>query len=129
MKPETKLKLRKWAISALRAVIWHADEWLHRREVKLREEIERSARRPDYLAPQLVRRESDALRADTKHSPVRGCDGSVASHNGRRAERSKVTETFPQWEARRSGIAIVSKKDARRRRQTSSSAFDLRFAR
>lgn len=39
MKRETKLWLRKRALMVLRAVIWHADEWLHRQEVKFREEL------------------------------------------------------------------------------------------
>jgi hypothetical protein len=36
-------------------------------------------------------------------------------------------ETFQQWEARRSGVAVISKKEARRRRGVSARAFDLRF--
>jgi len=43
MKPETKLWIRKRALMALRAMLWHADEWLHRQEVKLREEIQGGA--------------------------------------------------------------------------------------
>lgn len=39
MRRETKLWLRKKTLMALRALIWHADEWLHSQEVKLRETI------------------------------------------------------------------------------------------
>jgi hypothetical protein len=39
MKPETKLRLRKWALMALRSIVWHVDEWLHAQEVKYRDEI------------------------------------------------------------------------------------------
>src|SRR5258708_3721908 len=39
MTPETKRWLRKKTLMALRAVLWHADEWLHAREVRLRDEL------------------------------------------------------------------------------------------
>jgi hypothetical protein len=39
MKTETKLWLRKKTLMALRALLWHADEWLHAREVRLRDEL------------------------------------------------------------------------------------------
>jgi hypothetical protein len=39
MKAETKLRLRKWALMTLRAIVWHVDEWLHRQEVRLRDEL------------------------------------------------------------------------------------------
>lgn len=39
MKSKTKLWLRKRTLMALRSLLWHADEWLHRQEVKLRDEL------------------------------------------------------------------------------------------
>lgn len=39
MKRETKLLIRKRALMALRAIVWHLDDWVHRQEVKLREEL------------------------------------------------------------------------------------------
>jgi hypothetical protein len=38
MKPETKIALRRWTIRTLRKLLWHADEWVHRQEMTLREE-------------------------------------------------------------------------------------------
>jgi hypothetical protein len=101
MKPETKLALRRRLLMILRAILWHADEWLHRQELALREELER-------VAP---------ARAEKIHSPNAGSTP---------AARSKV-ETFLEWEARRSGVAPVAKKS--RRRGLSAREFDLRFAR
>jgi hypothetical protein len=40
MSPKTKLWLRKRALMTLRWLIWHADEWLHRQELKFREELQ-----------------------------------------------------------------------------------------
>lgn len=39
MKPETKLLIRKRVLMTLRAILWHADEWLHRQEVKYRNDL------------------------------------------------------------------------------------------
>ena len=98
-----KLWLRKKTLMALRAIIWHADEWLHAREVKLRKEL-------------------GFRRAEA--TPVPAAAGLPTVE---RSKPRRQPESFQQWEARRSGIAVVSKKEARRRRQTSTSAFDSRF--
>jgi len=103
MKPEIKLWLRKKTLMAMRSLLWHADEWLHAREVKLRKEL-------------------DFRRAEA--TPVPAAAGLPTVE---RSKPRRQPESFQQWEARRSGIAIVSKKEARRRRHTSASAFDSRF--
>jgi uncharacterized protein YmfQ (DUF2313 family) len=104
MKERIKLWLRRLALRCLRNLVDVADDRLHTAEVKLREDLSgRSLVRVVASTPQQV--------------------GSIP------APRSK-NETFVQWEARRSGVAPVSKKTARRRRErVTASAFDLRFAR
>jgi len=108
MTPETKLWLRKKTLMALRSLLWHADEWLHAQEVKLREDLSGRNTRNASAAPECAK---PAAREDMLHQ---------------RPGRSE-SETFIQWEARRSGIAVVTKKEARRRRM-SARAFDLRFS-
>ena len=115
MKTETKLWLRKKTLMTLRAIIWRADEWLHRQEVKLREELSLQDKQ-DVPA----RVTASGCTIGSSESPFRGGVGSAAP--------ARKTETFQQWEARRSGIAVVSNKEARRRRPLSASAFDLRFS-
>jgi hypothetical protein len=39
MKRETKLWLRKHSLMALRAIVWHVDEWIQRQEVALRNDL------------------------------------------------------------------------------------------
>lgn len=39
MTRETKLAIRRRVLSVLRAIVWHVDEWLHRQEIALREEL------------------------------------------------------------------------------------------
>ena len=101
MKTETKLWIRKRLLMLLRAIVWRADEWLHRQELALREELERAA--PGRVAKPI---------AEAGSTP---------------AARSKKVETFAQWEARRSGVAPIAKPS--RRRGLSAREFDLRFAR
>jgi hypothetical protein len=108
MKAETKLKLRKATLMALRSLIWHADEWLHRQEVQLREDLCGRKTRSEVAAP-----------ISAKPVAARTC---LTSETGR-----PQGETFQQWEARRSGIAVISKKQMRRRGMPVR-AFDLRFS-
>lgn len=110
MKAETKLLIRKRVLMTLRAILWHADEWLHRQEVKYRDDLSARKTRTD---PAASRSEKPGGHQDMLHR----CPG--------RAEN----EAFQQWEARKSGIAVVSKKQSRERRRVSSAEFDLRFAR
>lgn len=115
MKPETKLWLRKKFLMALRSLIWHADDWLHCQEVSLREEI--------------ASREATRQTGRPGNVVSSSCVQSQARHTG---EPSRIIhqETFVEWEARKSGVAVISKKEARRRREyTNATAFDLRFVR
>jgi hypothetical protein len=112
--------LRKKTLMALRSLLWHADEWLHRREVRLREEI--SNGEPEIRERMEGVGQGAALRVHSLAPKAAGAPGKPHRPTSMRSE------TFLQWEARRSGVAVVSKKEARRRRQISASAFDLRFS-
>jgi len=103
MKRETKLWLRKRALMTLRAIVWRLDEWIHAQETKLREEIE--------------------LRADPKQSEPAGNRDRAAT-----TPHARQPETFKQWEARKSGVAVISKKESRRRERLTAADFDRRFA-
>lgn len=109
MKQKIKLYLRKRALMLLGAIVWRLDDWLHRQQVKLRKEIEfRTAARNAVRIPAAVAR------------PTSG-------HCVPAAQRQP--ETFLQWEARKSGVAVITKKEARHRRdRLTSTAFDRRFA-
>jgi hypothetical protein len=150
MKPETKLKLRKWALMTLRAIVWNVDEWLHAQELRLRKDLEQlgTARGvvtslPPKPRPQFgsgdgaasVKRAGE-LRASAPtdllaiESPC--CEEPLtftrkAQSPVTRATPSRGLETFDQWEMRKSGVAVISKKEARRRGMPAS-AFDLRFS-
>jgi hypothetical protein len=112
MKPGTKLALRRFAIRWARKLLdflyESLDGRLHAEEVSLREHLEQ----------------------------LGSCSRSSAQAPAQRADRARVlrapapivhAETFMQWEARKSGVAVVSKKEARRQR-TSAAGFDLRFS-
>jgi hypothetical protein len=119
MSPETKQRikfaLRRFALRWLRKLVDVADDRLHAAEVKLREEI---ASRNDTVP---VRVTAAGCTTGSTESPFRSAYGSAAPAR---------TESFRQWEARRSGVAPVSKKAARRRHERGGAqAFDLRFAR
>lgn len=101
MKAETKLWLRKRALMALRSIVWHVDEWIQRQEVSLREELA-------------------AMQAPAQ-----------------RAERPRVlrapaaivkTETFEQWEMRKSGVRPVAKDLHHRRHRHTAAEFDQEIA-
>jgi|ERR1051326_1606319 hypothetical protein len=110
MKTETKLRLRKWALMTLRAIVWRVDEWLHAQEVKYRKDLHVPGGRVTPLQTAIARKRPTATDETAREKPpVRG-------------------ESFEAWEARRSGIAVVSKKSVRRRGMPVRE-FDLRFAR
>jgi hypothetical protein len=119
MKRETKLLLRKKTLMALRALLWHADEWLHRQEVGLREELSGTApvRVVDSTPRQVGStpaarsnfREQLALQAKQRVServsgagctigslelPLRACAGSTAPAPINRRRRGKTAAEF-----------------------------------
>lgn len=111
MKSETRkrkfvLWLRKRGLMLLSAMVWHLDDWVHRQQVKLRNELSDAV--PLRPAPAILRAGSEPDRA---------------------AARARVHfENFEQWEARKSGVAVISKKEARRRGRLTVAEFDRRFA-
>jgi hypothetical protein len=107
MKARLKLWLRRWALRQLRYLVDVADDRLHSAEVNLREEL--AARTSLPVRPAAVR--EGTLVATPK------C-----------ARGPSQPEKFLQWEARKSGVAVISKKEARRRRGISAAEFDLQFA-
>jgi hypothetical protein len=108
MKPETELAIRRWTIRKLRMWFDAFHEWadarIHVAEVRLRDEC-------------------------VEKSSLAEC-GAATSARVKTSQASPphpVRESFLQWEARKSGIAPVSKKSARRRGMPAR-AFDLRFS-
>jgi hypothetical protein len=96
--------------------------------------------RNDLLSPQKEERH------EPRHSPERTfgaaddfggvaqsieqMDGSTsfAAPDERRLPKNRHYENHAEWEARRSGVAPVSKKAAARRRRLTAADFDRRFA-
>jgi len=113
MKRETKLWLRKHALMALRAIVWHVDEWIQRQEVALREEIEDLV--PRTVACQTERRPATAA----SHRAVLGAED-------QRGSAGRKRETFEQWEMRKSGVRLDIKRmrSRTRRRRPNASEFD-----
>jgi len=105
VKPATKLWIRKRALMTLRAILWRADEWLHRRELALRQDLD--------LHKTLGSRETPARMAGPALP--------------RKTPPAIVRESFLQWEARRSGVSPITKPH--RRRGISAADFDRSFAR
>jgi hypothetical protein len=111
MSPATKLALRRFALRWLRKIIDVADDRLHAAEVSLRNDLSGCKEVPIPVAS-----------CDRETANARTCLTSEAVRPG--------SETFIEWEARRSGVAPVSKKAVRKRRERAgAAAFDLRFAR
>ena len=124
MKPETKLKLRKWALMALRSIVWTVDEWLHAQELRLREDLE-----------QLGSARGVVTSLPPKPRPQFGSgDGaaSVKRAGELRAPAPKIIPLgFEEWEARRSGFLQVHdgcKTRGKSRRGMPARAFDLKFS-
>jgi hypothetical protein len=109
----TTLALRRFTLRWLRKLVDVADDRLHAAEVTLRNDL---SVRNEALKPAATRIRDAEQSQDMPHR-VSG-----------RAE----SENFQQWEARRSGIAPISKKAARQRRERTrmtAAAFDLKYAR
>ena len=123
MKRETKLWLRKRVLMALRVIVWRVDEWLHRQEVRLREEIQ-------------AQTQNTRLRAASQaaHLPVRV---RVEPARASRPQRASVSSPVPfpsdeflldriRGRVSRSGESQRIKKT--RRRGMTAADFDRRFA-
>src|SRR5271154_6553092 len=116
MSPATKLALRRFALRWLRKLVDVADDRLHTAEVKLRGEL--SLRVP-VESPRVAGPERPALpnSSEIADDEFRGDRIRGRISGDRKPELSG--ENFQQWEARKSGVAPISKKDARQRRERS----------
>lgn len=101
MKPKTKLALKRWTIRKLRLLFDFLEDRLHTAEVSLRSEIAGT---------------TPTASGNTLPAMLPGAATPAAHKN-----------SFTEWEARCSGVAVISKKQARRTR-TGAVAFDQRFA-
>jgi DNA-binding PucR family transcriptional regulator len=121
------LIVRRWTIRQLRKLVDVADDRLHATEVRLREEI--SLRVPVEPA-RVARSERPALPNSSALQNDEFSGDRVSGRLPRSGEQERTGETWQQWEARRSGIAPITKKAARQRRaRMTASAFDLKYAR
>ena len=108
MKRTTKLWIRKRALMLLRAIVWRVDEWLHRQELVLRDEIAKQAPGDRARDRQQSRGVHPPTAAVTRRAPSR--------------------ESFAELEARRNGISMPPGKKRRAARGRSAADFDRRFA-
>jgi hypothetical protein len=97
------LTVRRWAFRQLRKMVDAADDRLQAAQVKLRTEIAEREASSQQGSPVAVSKTLTPLK------PAAG-------------------EDFMQWEARRSGVALVTKKSARRRHRLTAAEFDRQFA-
>jgi hypothetical protein len=102
------LIVRRWTIRQLRKLVDVADDRLHATEVALREEITARTVRTEPLI------DNGAFVEGSASAPY------------------DTPTSYAKWEARRSGVAPISKKAARQRREKTrmtAAAFDLKYAR
>jgi hypothetical protein len=106
MKIERKRFLLRW----LRKLFDALEERLHAEEVTLR---------------------NDLSDREQVAEPVATCSAKPDAEDMPHQDKGRSgSETFSEWETRKSGVAVISKKEARRRRErVTAAAFDLRFAR
>jgi hypothetical protein len=130
MKRETKLWVRKHALMALRAIVWHIDEWIQRQEVNLRERIEPPG------VPVCVPLEPARIARQEKASvscPVPFPEDEFLRHRvrgriPRSGEPQRATQTFEQWEMRKSGMRPITKHVNHRRHRRTAAEFDTAIA-
>jgi hypothetical protein len=125
MKPETKIAIWRWTIRKLRLLFDLLDDRLHAAEVRLRDElsvpVQMEPSRTSGAQRETVSRVGSVETDELLRDRVRG-----RLSSGDQPQRAAKAETFIAWEARRSGVAPVSKKSSRRRGMPAR-AFDLRF--
>ena len=108
------LIVRRLALRWLRKLVDVADDRLHAAEVSFRKEQELR---------------NDIAGEAAAAGVVAGASSKVV-HGAPAAAKSIKGESWTEWEARRSGVAPISKKAARRRRERmTAAAFDVKYAR
>jgi len=112
MSPQTKLALRRFALRWLRKLVDVADDRLHAAEVTLRNNLSAGGTsQTDKPQPEEAVRDNRSLGVVSQRPSA---------------------ESFLEWEARRSGIAVTIKKHHRghvRRRRQSAADFDFQIIR
>lgn len=112
MERALKIWIRRMALRWLRKLVDAADDRLHAAEVEFREF--RAGSRVEAGRPEV---------AAAAANPTAWC----VTHPNPRPPNPR--ETFLQWEARRNGVAPITKKSAQRsRRRKSAREFDLSFS-
>lgn len=117
--------LRRWAIRQIIKLVDRAEERLQAWQVSLRETLAAGAvpvKQSVSVKNELTR---DAVLPSREGQAV--LDG---AEFGRDVSPGRRRVSFGEWEMRKSGVAPISKKAARRRRERLTAAsFDLKFAR
>jgi hypothetical protein len=139
MNAATKLALRRFALRWLRKLVDVADDRLHAAEMTLRNDL--SGLRDRQHPPRAVLSTEDMLHQATDDRLRPRSESELLIRTEPLIDKGAFVEGSPsvpyetptsymQWEARCSGVAPVSKKEARKRRERQgAAAFDLRFAR
>lgn len=132
MKAAIKLALRRFTLRWLRKLVDVADDRLHAAEVSFRKQ-QSSSDGQGFVTIVEWKPEHRGV-SETVGEPFRSAPDKASNCPTATDETAQETpirgESFQQWEARRSGIAPISKKAARHRRERlTASAFDLKYAR
>lgn len=120
MKPQTKLALKRWAVRQMRKLVWLADEWIHKQELKLRLEADRSAHGAEQAAAGKVARAWDKQPSDLQ-KPGKTFEQWL--------DERVPARSAPKWD--RAGIRPPAKSRARKQRLTAAqfdSTFGMRFS-
>jgi hypothetical protein len=131
----TKLALRRFILRWLRKLVDVADDRLHAREVALRQEI--SSREEARLLAASRTRDTEKSQDMPHRAPARletirtePLIDKGAFVEGSPSVPYEAPNSYAAWEARRCGVTVVSKKEARKHRERAgATAFDLRYAR
>lgn len=102
--------VRRWAFRQLRKLVDVADDRLQAAQVKLRKEIAET---------QSLAQEGYGANA---------CGSTVVRPIPLPVLEQPAGKTYAKWEARKSGVASVTKKSARRHHRLTAAEFDRQFA-
>jgi hypothetical protein len=100
VRDKIKAWLRRWAIRQLIKLVDRGEERLQEWQVSLRKKL---------AAPVPAHEVGSGDRTEVRILPP-------------------AQSSFQKWEARRSGVAVITKKQATRRRRLTAADFDRRFA-
>lgn len=121
MTAATKLAIRQWAIRTLRKLVWRADEWIHRQEMKLREETH-------DLSEVCLSREPEAHKRREHHLAPGQRLAASSGPEGHDSPQKNQSDTGPGKAVARP-IRASGPLFKQKRRRVTAAEFDLRFAR